>query len=1288
MLLLASAASAFAGYRAVTHQSPAAPASAPATSASAVQIRSAALSLQPKLAVSSHLAEIDTGLLREMQKLGAQGTVGLFVHFSDQDQSSQDAVLKAHGATVVTDFRKYTDALFVRGSVANMLALASQATVYRLEWNEPLQLNNHTANWAIRSRVAQERVQNGPYFDSQDRILDGSGVGVVVIDSGVDGRHPDMAMALNGGRNYKVTCPIIGACPAAGFNDLGTTGASDTSSGHGMHVAGTILGSGAASLVNYPDAAGAPAIKGAFAGVATKAKLYAYGTGEAVSVLFSAQSYQHILDNFDNRTVFPTPIRVTNNSYGNAGGTAYSATNTLSQLVKRIVTDKKVVVVFAAGNDGDGTTVDKTSGYCKDPTPGVICVASYDDMGTGSRNGVFSDFSSQGALGAPANYPDVAAPGTNITSTCTASLPICKDTGGNDKAYLPNYGTISGTSMATPHTVGAIALLLQAVPNLTPVQVEEILQNNARKVLDNTYGANQAAYEPDPQNANATINYRAGAGLIDVPRTLDALSVRNLGSLPTSGEYTVISGDANAAGAADSGSLNAVGASDIVKLTMQDDAKNGVQGITYRITVSDASNFRGAAYARYQVLQNVDGKAYTTSVTLKSTGLSADGAGINTNAPATYVALGGNVLSFFVPLGNLGAPAIGAPIHNIRINAHNNASGSDAEVDYAPSRTPDTDNQTTAPGWGRPYTVLNQATPIVENRCEVPGLTLLNDGGGDATTTSSQDLLSANIAQPFASTGNPNLVFTIKVADLNTLSAGSGYYLSFNTPAGFRGVRMEVVNPTAPAFYTYTPSAGQSGGTDGRFADTQVPAAAGSKYDAATGVITIIATPSSVGLTAAGDQLEGFNGGVTQSSDPGVGIGGATLVTDEMPNGLGRVGSFAYVANAVCAPNTAPIARLTADKTSGSKALTVAFSGLASSDNDAGDSVKNYSFTFGDNSAPVSNSTGSVSHTYTTSGTYTTTLKVNDSRGLISSNTDSVAITVINHAPTADLTANKTSGSAPLAVNFSAVGADDNRGDVAGLLYSYDFDGDNTFEITDSASKAESFTFHTPGSYTARVQVKDSEGLIGSDTLVITVSEVSNTLQPFTFIDRTNVRLNTYITSEVITPTGYTGTLPISISGAGGQYRINDGVFTDQPGQIKPGDRITVRHVSATEDGMKVVSTVTVGEHSTPFASTTTIYDRVPDAFDFGTQDNLNPGAEVQSVVRTLTGIDAGSPIFAGPGVQYRINGGAYTSARGTLQPGQTLQVKHTTNTAKLGYTKTYLKVGGVTGYFVTRTKN
>jgi hypothetical protein len=190
----------------------------------------------------------------------------------------------------------------------------------------------------------------------------------------------------------------------------------------------------------------------------------------------------------------------------------------------------------------------------------------------------------------------------------------------------------------------------------------------------------------------------------------------------------------------------------------------------------------------------------------------------------------------------------------------------------------------------------------------------------------------------------------------------------------------------------------------------------------------------------------------------------------------------------------------------------------------------------------------------------------------------------------------------------------------------------------------------------------------------------------FTFMARTGVATNVFVTSESKTLAGFTGLLPIAIDN-GGQYRIDSGAWTGAAGQVAAGSTLSVRHVSASAADTAKVSTVTVGAYSTPFKSVTSSLDRTPEAFGFGTKTGVEPGVLVESDAVTLTGFNTGISIAPGSGIAYRIDDGAWTTATGTLQPGQKLQVRHTSSTTALGYTKTYLKVGGVVGYFTTRTQ-
>ncbi len=289
----------------------------------------------------------------------------------------------------------------------------------------------------------------------------------------------------------------------------------------------------------------------------------------------------------------------------------------------------------------------------------------------------------------------------------------------------------------------------------------------------------------------------------------------------------------------------------------------------------------------------------------------------------------------------------------------------------------------------------------------------------------------------------------------------------------------------------------------------------------------------------------------------------------------------------------------------------------------------------------------------------------------------------VNTAPVAALAANTNSGTAPLAVMFNAGGSSDP--DAGDSIANYRFDFGDGSAVVNQSTPTVSHSYTSAGNFTASVVVTDAAGLT-SNTATQVIDVVSAAAPNFLFIERTNVALNTFISSEVVVVTGFTGSLPLSLS-EGAQYSINNGPFRTGAFDITAGTRLAVRHVSANAPATSKITTVTVGSYSTPFKSTTTSADRVPDPFTFGSISGVTGGQLVQSAAITLTGYDADSPIVAGPGIEYSVGGGAFTSANGTLPVGATLRVRHRANTSSLGYTKTYLSVGGVRGNFVTRTK-
>ena len=190
-----------------------------------------------------------------------------------------------------------------------------------------------------------------------------------------------------------------------------------------------------------------------------------------------------------------------------------------------------------------------------------------------------------------------------------------------------------------------------------------------------------------------------------------------------------------------------------------------------------------------------------------------------------------------------------------------------------------------------------------------------------------------------------------------------------------------------PTFSSYVPGASSGGTVDGRFVDTSKPADPASNLDAANGKITIVVSATDLGLSPGG-TISGFVSGSSQN------VALITEVVDSMPDSLTFTGSYTVNANAICAPNAAPTAVLTATPQSGAAPLTVTLSGSGSTDPDAGDTIATYNFDFGDGGTSGPQSSPTIVHTYNAPGEYPARLTVTDSRGLVSLNSALVPIEV------------------------------------------------------------------------------------------------------------------------------------------------------------------------------------------------------------------------------------------------------------------------------------------------------
>jgi len=277
----------------------------------------------------------------------------------------------------------------------------------------------------------------------------GKGVGVAVIDSGIDGTHGDFPTLA---KNVKIVAPIV--APGLSGALYVDTPNSDLTSGHGTHVASTIAGSGARS-------------GGKYKGVAPGATLVGVGAGDAISILYAVQGFDFVFKPEIRET---HNVRIISNSWGTSGS-HFAPYNPISIASKRAY-DYGMIVAFAAGNDGPNN--DTLNPYSASPC--VISVGAGHAKNTMTATnplvrkgmpGELASFSSRGIPGDALHHPDIVLPGVNIVAARATSGSITPVyTGYNGTNPEPYYSSISGTSMATPHMSGVAALMLEVNPNL------------------------------------------------------------------------------------------------------------------------------------------------------------------------------------------------------------------------------------------------------------------------------------------------------------------------------------------------------------------------------------------------------------------------------------------------------------------------------------------------------------------------------------------------------------------------------------------------------------------------------------------------------------------------------------------------------------------------------------------------------------------------------------------------------------------------------------------------------
>jgi len=397
-----------------------------------------------------------------------------------------------------------------------------------------------------------------PFYDKGD---DGSGEVVAVVDTGIDGTHPDLMdrvienveIAMDSGDFAPGLNPGL---PSAVVAQECPTVCNTDAFGHGTHVAGIVAGTGAAS-------------SGLERGVAPGTKLVGVSISQSGLTLefYALAGLDYVLSHPE------LGITAVNNSWG-LNEPEFDPTTPVNQATK-MLHDKGVTVVFAAGNSGENAAPrDDQPVSASDCTPesencvintnsvapwvvSVAAGANVRDGGLGVQR--LADFSSRGddvvhdVKGVLTSFmPDITAPGSSILSAADSASAIgnpavCAGVGDparctldRDPTTAPFYTALNGTSMAAPHVAGAIAVLQGRAKRslhraLTPDEMLVVLTSSAAHMTEKD-GTSDLCEQNFPAVTNRPCGdpgttftgepyqpWQVGAGYLDMPAALAAV---------------------------------------------------------------------------------------------------------------------------------------------------------------------------------------------------------------------------------------------------------------------------------------------------------------------------------------------------------------------------------------------------------------------------------------------------------------------------------------------------------------------------------------------------------------------------------------------------------------------------------------------------------------------------------------------------------------------------------------------------------------------------------------------
>jgi subtilisin family serine protease len=420
----------------------------------------------------------------------AASAAGMDVNALAQDNASiQDAVLAGLGPADFTLVRRYS-------VVPGLLGYVSASGVGKLA-NDP-----NVVSLSIDMQVPADLAESVPLIGAnvvQDQGLDGSGVNIAVLDSGIDPGHPDLADSLIGEACFiywhtltNTLCPNDATYgyepnvenPPPGFPDPNHPAKDDL--GHGTHVSGIITSNGTVAPRGVAPGANVFAFR----------VMYPWGSGSLVDIGGAIDVFDCMVTSVCLASLgLPSDFKFdfANMSWGTSGvfneacdGSSPEELPALRFAIE-LARSQGVLTFAASGNAGSTTGIAVPTCYSS-----VVSVgATYDaDVGPfpappapNCRSRPADSTTYADKVTCFSNVGDdltMFAPGAVITSTAASYLPSghCVSSSGSGSANC------SGTSMASPMALAAAALVKQALPNGTPDEIVDILKRTGVSVTD------------------------------------------------------------------------------------------------------------------------------------------------------------------------------------------------------------------------------------------------------------------------------------------------------------------------------------------------------------------------------------------------------------------------------------------------------------------------------------------------------------------------------------------------------------------------------------------------------------------------------------------------------------------------------------------------------------------------------------------------------------------------------------------------------------------------------------